>query len=311
MTPAATAALSPVSATRRTTPEPRRDLCSSIRPRRSLPETPVRVWARKGTPGDGLGTLGLGRAAGHREAAAEVGDLVGLRLALVEEGADALGELLGTGPEQPGGLGQRRALGGDMGQGAFAGQRLDPAHAARPRRPRRPAGRRRCRRCARRGCRRRARASRCRRPAPTPLPARLPIETTRTSSPYFSPKSALAPSFCASSGVMIRVSTGGVLPDVGVDLGLDCRELLRGHRLAMGEVEAQPVGRDEAAALGDVVAEGPAQRLVQQVGRRVVGADRAPPPVVDGQLRSRAAGERHLPRRGPGGRRGRPSCGRR
>ncbi len=39
-------------------------------------------------------------------------------------------------------------------------------------------------------------------------PGAAPIETTRTSSPYFSPNSARAPSFSAASGVMIRVSTG-------------------------------------------------------------------------------------------------------
>ena len=61
---------------------------------------------------------------------------------------------------------------------------------------------------------------------PSPLPARAPIETTRTSSPYFSPKSARAPSSC---GVVRRHDPGldrRVLPDVGVDLGLDRGELL-------------------------------------------------------------------------------------
>ena len=84
---------------------------------------------------------------------------------------------------------------------------------------------------------------------------------------------------------------GRVLADVGVDLGLDGGELVGRHRLRVGEVEAQPVGGDEAAALGDVVAEGAAQRLVQQVGRRVVGADRAAAVVVDGELGGGAAGE--------------------
>ena len=84
---------------------------------------------------------------------------------------------------------------------------------------------------------------------------------------------------------------GGVLADVGVDLGLDAGELVRGHRLGVGEVEAQAVRRDEAAALGDVVAEGAAQGLVQQVGRGVVGADGAAAVVVDGKLGGGAAGE--------------------
>ena len=58
---------------------------------------------------DRLRPLRLGRAAGHRQAAAELGDLVRLRLALVEERADALGELLGAGAEERRGLGERRA----------------------------------------------------------------------------------------------------------------------------------------------------------------------------------------------------------
>jgi hypothetical protein len=43
----------------------------------------------------------------------------------------------------------------------------------------------------------------------------------------------------------------------------------------MREVEAQPVGRDQRALLRDVIAEHLAQRLVQQMGRGMVGADRA------------------------------------
>ena len=45
------------------------------------------------------------------------------------------------------------------------------------------------------------------------------------------------------------------------------------HRLGVGEVEAQPVGRDQRALLRDVVAQHLAQRLVQQVGRGMVAAD--------------------------------------
>ncbi len=52
----------------------------------------------------------------------------------------------------------------------------------------------------------------------------------------------------------------------------------------MAEVEAQPVGRVERAALRDVVAQRLAQRLVQQVRGRVVGADRGAAGVVDLEL---------------------------
>ena len=54
---------------------------------------------------------------------------------------------------------------------------------------------------------------------------------------------------------------------------LDPLELVGGHRLGMREVEAQPVGRDQRALLRDVIAEHLAQRLVQQMRRRMVGAD--------------------------------------
>jgi hypothetical protein len=50
-----------------------------------------------------------------------------------------------------------------------------------------------------------------------------------------------------------------------------------------GEVEAQPVGRDQRALLRDVLAEPIAQRLVQQMRRGVVGAHAARR-VVDLQL---------------------------
>ena len=65
----------------------------------------------------------------------------------------------------------------------------------------------------------------------------------------------------------------------------------------MGDVEAQPVGRHQRALLGDVLAEPPAQGLVQQVGRRMVGAQAGPPFAVDPQLDRVADGEapaRHL-----------------
>ena len=49
----------------------------------------------------------------------------------------------------------------------------------------------------------------------------------------------------------------------------------------MGEVEPQPVGRHQRALLRHVVAEHLAQRLVQQMRRRVVLADARAPRVVD------------------------------
>ena len=100
------------------------------------------------------------------------------------------------------------AVGGELRQRAGAGQRLDPPHAGgRGALGDEPEGADvagapdvgAAAELERVGVALRPRA---------PLPARVPIETTRTSSPYFSPKSARAPSLCAASGVMIRVSTG-------------------------------------------------------------------------------------------------------
>ena len=64
-----------------------------------------------------------------------------------------------------------------------------------------------------------------------------------------------------------------VLADIAVGLGLDRGNFLRRHGLLMSEVEAQPIRRHQAAPLSNVVAESTAQGLVQQVGRRMIGAD--------------------------------------
>ncbi|EGO96301.1 hypothetical protein APM_0875 [Acidiphilium sp. PM] len=73
----------------------------------------------------------------------------------------------------------------------------------------------------------------------------------------------------------------GVLADAGVDLALDGAEFRSRHRAGLGDVEAQAVRRVQAALLRHVRAEGAAQRLVQQVGRRMVGADGAAAGVID------------------------------
>ena len=76
----------------------------------------------------------------------------------------------------------------------------------------------------------------------------------------------------------------GVLQHDAIGDVLDRGQLVGRDRLRMGEVEAQPLGRDERALLRDVVAEHEAQRLVQDVGRRMVGARRGPRRVIDGEL---------------------------
>ena len=66
---------------------------------------------------------------------------------------------------------------------------------------------------------------------------------------------------------------GVVRIHAGVDLALDRVQRLGADRSAVGEVEPQPVGRDERAGLLDVRAEALAEGGVEQMGRRVVAAD--------------------------------------
>ena len=65
---------------------------------------------------------------------------------------------------------------------------------------------------------------------------------------------------------------------------LDLSDLVVGDRLRVAEVEAQAVGRDERALLSHVLAEHLAQGLVQEMRRRVVGADRRAARAVDREL---------------------------
>ena len=54
----------------------------------------------------------------------------------------------------------------------------------------------------------------------------VPMSSTRTSSPYFSPNSIIAPAFCASSYGITRALRRVVLQDLGVDERLDLADLL-------------------------------------------------------------------------------------
>ncbi len=73
-----------------------------------------------------------------------------------------------------------------------------------------------------------------------------------------------------------------VPPDLLVDDRFDLAQLLGGERGVVGEVEPQPVGRHQRAALLDVRPEHLAQRGVQQVGGGVVPARRVAGRVVHG-----------------------------
>ena len=59
------------------------------------------------------------------------------------------------------------------------------------------------------------------------------------------------------------------------------RDLRWRHRPRMGEIEAQPLGRDQRALLRHVRPKHLAQRLVQQMGGRVVGARRGAARMID------------------------------
>ena len=75
---------------------------------------------------------------------------------------------------------------------------------------------------------------------------------------------------------------------------LDGGDLLVGERLGMGEVEAQPVRRDQRALLRDMIAEHVAQRLVQNMRRRMIGAHGVAARVIDVELEREAGDERAL-----------------
>ena len=62
----------------------------------------------------------------------------------------------------------------------------------------------------------------------------------------------------------------------------------------MHEVEAQPIRRHQRAALRDVVAEHLPQRLVQQMRRGMIGADRRAPGMIDLERQRRAGLQRAL-----------------
>ena len=69
---------------------------------------------------------------------------------------------------------------------------------------------------------------------------------------------------------------------------LDASEFFRRDRLRMHEIEAQAVGRDQRAALRDVIAEHLPQGFMQQMRRRVIGPDRRASGVIDIELQCRS-----------------------
>ena len=82
-----------------------------------------------------------------------------------------------------------------------------------------------------------------------------------------------------------------VLGDAPVHEVLDLAQLLDRRRFAHGEVEAQALGAHHGPGLPDVLAEHDAQRVVQQVRRRVVAGRLVTPHGVDHRLRALALGD--------------------
>ena len=94
--------------------------------------------------------------------------------------------------------------------------------------------------------------------------------TTRTSSPYFSPKSAIAPPVdCLGVGEHLGLDRRRRQHLLADDLA-DPRHLLGSHRVDTGEVEAQAIGRHQRTSLVRIGAQHLAQRPVQQVGGGVI-----------------------------------------
>ena len=94
--------------------------------------------------------------------------------------------------------------------------------------------------------------------------------TTRTVSPYFSPKSAIAPAAIASCVERTSVCTGVLRQICSLTIRSISSSSSRVTALEVHEVEPQAVGRHERAGLLDVRAEHLAQRRVEQVRGRVV-----------------------------------------
>jgi hypothetical protein len=107
-----------------------------------------------------------------------------------------------------------------------------------------------------------------------------PISTIRTTSPYFSPNSAIAPRRLASSSVVVSGRTRSLRRIQSLTRSSTPRAPRR-SAAGLGEVEAQLVRADVGAGLADVVARALAQRRVQQVGGRVVAGRRVARDAVD------------------------------
>src|SRR5262249_47343933 len=138
----------------------------------------------------------------------------------------------------------------------------------------------------------------------------MPIDTTRTSSPYFSPNSAMAPVSSASSSAISRVSTAefcstkalAMLSTAATSaavIGLGCEKSkrrrggpapraffcpVRPHTPGPAPGTTKGGGLDQRAFLCHVGPQHLAQSLVQQMGGGVIGAGPGPALVIDAEL---------------------------
>ena len=316
MTPTTRPALpSSLTPTMAAMPEPNCFLASSIRPRRSFGATPCTTRASSFTPFSSRMRLSAAPpplAAAKRDLALRVRQLALELAALVDDGRKPLDHFVGSDLEQLGRLAHALVLRGEIAARGIAGQRLDAADAGGDRALADDLEQADIAGAPRHACRRRARWNKRGRPAR--CWHRRPCETTRTSSPYFSPNSASAPLAMASSGVIRCVSTGCVLQDHGVDQILDRADLLMRHRLLMREIESEPPGLDQRALLRHMRAQHLAERLVQEMRRRMMRARRRAARMIDRRARPPrpASARRSRPRRHAGtGRAASSACPRR
>ena len=232
------------------------------------------------------------RAAAHRELLARLRQIALQLLALFHQRGDARRHLVERGAQfARRGLGQRHGVVGVLAR-VVAGQRLDAADAGGNRAF---AGHRNQADIA--GAAHMGAAAQFDRPAERVAAcarALLPIDTTRTSSPYFSPNSARAPASRASSTAISRVVTSSFSSTTSLAMSSMRASSSGVIGFWMHEVEAQPVRRHQRAALRDVVAEHLPQRLMQQMRRGVMGADRGAPGVIDFERQRRAGLQRAL-----------------
>ena len=287
------------------------------RPRARRPAPPPARRAGRGRPGPGrAGRRGWCRRPGPRPrrrprpaparppartapALRSWPDLVGQRLLLLEQLLHPLGHLGRRHPQEGGGAAQGGLLVADAVEAGHAGDGLDAAQVgadgALAQDLDGPDG---------------AQGVDVGAAAQLDRPVARP-RSTRTTSPYFSPKKAMAPSRSASSLDISVALTALVGDDLLVGQVLDPLQLLGGDRRVVAEVEPQPVGRHQRAGLLDVVAQHLPQGPVEQVGAGVVAADGLPPVGVDrggGLLAGADLALHHPGRRGGAGRAGRRWC---